>query len=937
VVPAFGEIVTISSCTLREAHESPVIAAGVFADFRRIECRFADPVDLGHRQPSRVPRMTRTALGLAWVLLSCFAAVANAAAPTTRTLHDHWEFRLLPGDAQAAQHPRMRDWLPAQVPGEVHTDLLAAHLIPDPYLGAAEAGLQWIGLADWEYRARFDLDAGTLRRRHLDLVFEGLDTYADVTLNGNALLSTDNMHRRWRMPAKTYLKARGNELRVVLHSPIRRLLPVVQAIPPSQRLPGAYSSAFGDEPPDVHTDNYVRKANYQYGWDWGPRYVTAGIWRPVKLEAWDGFRIDDFHIKQENIEAQAAQLQAALEVEADAACAVELALDYRGPDAKRSTAFAQHVALKAGHNTVQLPLRIEQPRRWFPIGYGEQALYTFDARLGDAAVTRRTGLRSIELRREKDTWGRGMAFVVNGIPVFAKGANVIPFDSFASRVTRERHARVLRAARDDNMNMLRLWGGGYYESDDFYDLADELGLLLWQDFMFGGAIPPADDPAFRANVRAEATDQLMRLRDHPSIALWCGNNEIETSWKGWGDRQTFKERAPERAAQVWVGYRKLFGEELPALVTRYHGDVPYWSSSPGTNLDGDVDVDNDGDRHSWAVWSGEPIERYLDASPRFMSEYGLQSFPVMRSVRAFVMPDELRIDSPVIIAHQKYNSGKGNERILKYVRDNYGEPKDFESFVYLSQVMQAEGIELAATHLRSERPHSMGSLYWQLNDVWPGASWSSIDYYGRRKALAFHTRRFYAPLLIAPIRNKGRTHVALVSDRMTQVEAVWRLRVIDFDGKVLRDERHETTLPPLASVSVADYDDAQLLGRADPQHTVAVFELIVAGNSVSRRFVYFDVARKLALPDPELRTGVLRDGDGYRVRVTAKRFAREVWIDTGDLDVELEDNALTLLPGETIALHMASREKPATIERQLHVRDLHDAARPSDPTPGLSE
>ncbi|GAA0721847.1 beta-mannosidase [Dokdonella soli] len=881
--------------------------------------------------------MTRATFGPACALMLLFGAVANAAAPTTRTLHEHWQFRLLPGDAQAAQHPQMRDWMPASVPGEVHTDLLAASLIPDPDRGSAEAGLQWIGLADWEYRAHFDLGAETLRRRHLDLIFEGLDTYAEVTLNGKGLLSADNMHRRWRVPAKAHLKARGNELRVVLHSPIHRLLPIVQAIPPSQRLPGAYSSAFGDEPPDVHTDNYVRKANYQYGWDWGPRYVTAGIWRPVKLEAWDGFRIDDFHIKQDSVAAGAAQLEAELDVDADAARAVELALDYRGPDGKRSAAFTQQVTLKAGHNVVRMPLRIEQPRRWFPAGYGEQALYTFDARLGDVAVTRRTGLRSIELRREKDGWGRSMAFVVNGIPVFAKGANVIPFDSFASRVTRAQHAQVLRAAREDNMNMLRLWGGGYYESDDLYDLADELGLLLWQDFMFGGAIPPADDPAFRANVRAEAIDQLTRLRDHPSIALWCGNNEIETSWKGWGDRQTFKKGAPERAAQVWAGYRKLFGDELPALAARYHGDVPYWSSSPGTNLQGEVDVDDDGDRHSWAVWSGEPVEHYLDTSPRFMSEYGLQSLPVMRSVRAFAGPDELRIDSPVITAHQKYDGGKGNARILKYIGDNYGAPKDFESFVYLSQVMQAEGIELAATHLRSERPRSMGSLYWQLNDVWPGASWSSIDYYGRRKALAFHARRFYAPLLIAPIRNKGRTHVTLVSDRMTPTAAAWRLRVIDFDGKVVRDERHEAILPPLSSALVADYDDAHLLGGADPRRMVAVFELIVGGSSVSRQFVYFDAAKNLALPDPELRTSLLREDAGYRLLVSAKRFAREVWIDSGDLDVELEVNALTLLPGETVALRLASSEALATIERELHVRDLHDAVRSFDPITGTSQ
>jgi len=867
--------------------------------------------------------------GVLLLVLLLATGLANAglahASRATLALHENWQFRLLPGSSQMADHPEARHWLPARIPGEVHTDLLAAKLIPDPFVGAPEAGLQWIGLADWEYRTTFDLDAKVLEHRHLDLVFEGLDTFAEVTLNGERILGADNMHRRWRVPAKRFLRARNNELRVILHSPIHRVLPRVLAQPRNEWLPGNYTWPFDDEPKGAQTSNYVRKAHYHYGWDWGPRYVTAGIWRPVKLEAWDDLRIDDLHIRQQRIDADIAQLQAELEIESDHAGSSMLSLGYRDPDGKQHTAPMRKVQLAAGRNRISFPLVIEAPRRWFPVGYGEQALYTFSAKLGDAEATRRSGLRSIELKRERDQWGRGMAFIVNGIPIFAKGANTIPFDSFANRVDRARYEKVMRTARDDNMNMLRVWGGGYYESDDFYDLADELGLLVWQDFMFGGGVPPADDPAFRANVVSEAVDQLRRLRHHPSIVLWCGNNEIEAGWKSWGDRQTLKKQAPQRARQVWAGYVQLFGKDLPAAVAN-HADVPYWSSSPGTNLEGDVDVADDGDRHFWAVWGGEPIEEYLDETPRFMSEYGLQSFPVMRTVLAFAALEDLHVDSPVIRAHQKYDNGNGNQRILKYIRENYGEPKDFESFVYLSQVMQAEGIELAALHHRSQRPRTMGSLFWQLNDVWPGASWSAIDYYGRRKALSFHSRRFFAPLAIAPIRNKGQTRVALVSDRLVSTDATWRVRSLAFDGKVLSDKKNTVTLPPLSSTVVADYGDAELLRGANPRSTAAVFDLLIDGRNVSRRLIYFNDARDLRWLDPGLKTALHRTDDGYRLDVSAQHLAREVWIDTGDLDIELDDNALTLLPGETATLSFASELEAAVIERQLSVRSLYDAA-----------
>ncbi|MCI4569097.1 glycoside hydrolase family 2 protein [Lysobacter sp. CFH 32150] len=861
-----------------------------------------------------------------YLLLLCLAtSAAFAAQPSSRKLDSAWSFRLVPTDALATEHDTATQWRSATVPGYVHTDLLAHGAIPDTYVGAPEAGLQWIGLGTWEYRTQFDVDRATLKRAHADLVFEGLDTFADVYLNETKLLSADNAHRTWRVPVQGKLRARGNQLRVVLHSPIRRLLPQVQAMP--HKLAGNYPSPFGDEPKDAMTVNFARKPAYHSGWDWGPRYVTAGIWRPVRLESWDALRIGDFHVQQNKVDEHAAELAAEVEIESDDAGAVTLEVEHRDPDGK-SAVVKQQATLVRGQNKIAVPLRIDRPRRWYPTGYGEQALYTFTARVVDdngkqAEASRRTGLRSVELRRERDQWGRGFAFVINGIPVFAKGANTIPFDAFPARVTQAQLLRVLESARDANMNMVRSWGGGHYESDAFFELTDELGLLVWQDFMFGGGMQPAYDPAFRANVVAEARDNIRRLRDHPSLVLWCGNNEEETAWKNWGQGKALTAADPAFAKQVWDGYVQLFGHDLRDVVVREGGGVPYWSSSPSNDLDGPANDSNNGDKHDWGVWAeSKPIEAYLAETPRFVSEFGLQGWPSLRTIDSFATKAEQGIESPVIRAHQKFMAGDGNARVLQYIREGYGEPKDFADFVYLSQVMQAEGIELASLHHRASRPRTMGSLYWQLNDVWPGASWASIDYYGRWKPLHFHARRFFAPLAVAALRKDAKTEVTLVSDRTASVSGELRLRVIDFDGKVLRDERKPVTLAPLTATAVANYADAELLRGADRVRTAAVFELLVDDTPVSRRIVYFDAAKALALPDPGLHAELQRDVDGYRLDLHADKLARAVWIDFGELDVGLSDNALSLLPGETVSLRLVSKANLDDLQQQLTLRSL---------------
>jgi beta-mannosidase len=878
-------------------------------------------------------RRRRPLLQLAGLMLAAVALPALSQPSSSVELDGVWQFRQAESSDQHGKDADARTWRAARVPGTVHTDLLALGAIPDPYKGQAESRLQWIGLADWEYRRTFDVASGRLDNARSDLVFEGLDTFADVYLNGEKLLEADNFHRTWRVPVQGRLKAQGNELRVVLHSPIRRVLPQVLAMP--HKIAGNYPSPWGDEPKDAMTVNFVRKPGYHYGWDWGPRYVTAGIWKPVRLESWDAVRIGDVQLRQDSVTAKLAEARARVAIDVARAGRYALHLWQVAPDGARTQVAEQVFDAKPGQRTLEAPLRIANPKRWYPAGYGAQPLYRFDAQIvrDGEIVTRaseRTGLRSVELRRDQDATGQGFSFVINGVPVFAKGANSIPFDMFPSRTSDAQIRRILTAARDANMNMLRVWGGGHYERDAFYEMADELGLMIWQDFMFGGGMQPAYESGFRASVVAEARDQVRRLRDHPSIVLWCGNNEEEIAWKNWGQGKQLIEADPDFARRVWDGYVQLFGRDLRKVVADEAGGIAYWASSPSNDLAEQANTPEAGDMHYWSVWvEKKPVEEYLNVTPRFMSEFGLQAWPSLRTVRDYAGDAPLAVDSPVVVAHQKFLAGKGNERILDYIRMHYGDrplqgTRDFDDFVYLSQVMQAEGIELAALHHRASRPVTMGSLYWQLNDVWPGASWSGIDWYGRPKALQFHARRFFAPVAVAALRKDGQTTVSLLSDRTQATRGELRMRVFDLDGRLLRERRMPVDLPALAATIVLQQGDAGLLGDADPRRTVAVFDLAVAGEPPSRDVVYFAAARDIAWPDPQLQTALHRDGDHYRLDLSAEAFARAVWIDFGDLDAAPQDNALTLAPGETVSLRVDSPGSLAELHKALRTRSLAD-------------
>ena len=825
----------------------------------------------------------------------------NSMANTSITLLSGWQFRQTGKDT----------WYPATVPGCVHTDLLKNKLIDDPFYRDNEQKLQWIGKTDWEYQTTFTVKPGLLSREHLELVFEGLDTYANVFLNDQQLLDADNMFRTWRVDCKPALKPGLNTLRIRFRSPINEILPVMAKI--NYQLPSPNDQGEKTYP-------YTRKAAYHFGWDWGPRFVTSGVWKPVRIEAWDTQRIADLHIVQEQVTVDVARLKAEVEVVAASDSNATLIVD---DEATKTVVARKQVKLVPGTNNVSLAFTIPHPLLWWPNGLGSHPLYNFRARvLIDGALvdqlSTRTGLRSLELKQEADQQGKSFTFIINGVPVFAKGGNWIPADSFPTRVSRAKYSQLLESVRDTNMNMLRVWGGGIYESNDFYELCDEMGILIWHDFMFAGSMYPGTQQ-FLDNVRQEAIDNVKRLRNHPSIVIWAGNNEIEAGWMNWG----WKKNLP---ASLWDDYQKIFHGVLPEVCAALDPSRPYWPSSPHGGLPDDPNSLKSGDTHYWQVWhAAEPFAHYEQQTPRFMSEFGFQSFPQIETVNSYTIPSDHDIQSPVMLAHQKHP--RGNQLIREYMLREYPEPENFESFLYVSQVLQAEGIKIGAEHLRRIMPHNMGSLYWQIDDCWPVASWSSIDYYGRWKALQFYARRFYSNLLISPHVDGQNLNVYVVSDLIKPTQAHMKVSLLDFDGQVLMNADKAVTVTALHSQPYLTMPVNSFLAGKDPKNVMLLCELLVDGRSVSSNEYFFEPYKNLKLPTGRIVTEVIPTKNGFKVSLSTDKLARAVYLNVPDGDGDFSDNYFDLLPGRKMEIEYRTHRTmmPDQLRSQIKIRSMVDA------------
>ncbi|MEO6829076.1 MAG: glycoside hydrolase family 2 protein, partial [Acidobacteriaceae bacterium] len=751
---------------------------------------------------------------------------------------------------------------------------------------------------------------------------------AQVYLNETLVLSSDNMFRTYRVNAKPYLKAGGNRLVVVLTSPIA----------------GAARIASKDPwRPETHTQArwYIRKAAYQYGWDWAPRFVTSGIWRPVRLEAWDDARIADVNIRQPDVTAQVAHVLTQVEIDSSVAAEATVKVSYN--IAEKASTVTQKIDLHPGKNVADVQVNIRNPELWYPAGYGGQPLYSFHASVAIRGTVQdtsdvRTGLRSVELRHATDQWGRSFEFVVNGIPIFAKGANVVPFDSFPSRVSVSQIRDILQSAKAANMNMVRLWGGGIYETKSFYDICDELGIMVWQDFMFGNPWQPGTY-SFKQNVAQEVEDQLKRLRNHPSIVLWCGNNEQENNFL-----QDSVHVSQMARLQMWTDYLTVFSGIMPTLVARYDPATPYWPSTPSGNYaetknrnywvleDGDDVGGNEefGDTHDYTIGTSNtimprpPFSSEENRHYRFVSEYGFQSLPDMRTIDAFTLPqDRTSTSTTVMGSHEK--GANGYRTIRDYMLQYYGKPRTFASLVYGSQVLQAEFIKLVAEHLRRDRARTMGSLFWQLNDCWPVVSSSSIDYYGRWKALQYYARRFYAPILVSSRVKDGALFVSVVSDKTRPAEAVLRVRIMKFDGSVLKTQTENLTLPPLSSKVYLKLS-SQPYSNPD---TVAAMDLTVSGKRVSSNLMYFVPVNEIHLPTPHIQSDWTQVDGKYALRLTSNVLARSVDVSFGDMDAAISDNYIDLLPNEPVTISVNSKAALSQLEQSLKLMTVADAFAPN--------
>lgn len=812
----------------------------------------------------------------------------------SKELNAAWEFR----------QNGTTGWLPATVPGMVHTDLLNNKKIEDPYYRLNERNLQWIDKVNWEYRTTVVLTAEIAQKRNIALVFEGLDTYADVYVNDHLVLSADNMFRTWTVDVKKQVKQGENHVRVVLKSPVVIGLQKQEVF--GFGLPAGNDQSVVGGLGNNLVSMYTRKAGYHFGWDWGPRLVTSGIWRKVTLKAWDNQIIGDVHIVQKTLGSKSALMNAEVEITSDQEVKQEISIKVNG-----SLAISQAIDLKKGTHVYPVAFEIRNPKLWWPNGMGEQTLYAITAVLGtDPATTDsktvKTGLRTIKLVRTPDADGKGESFYfeVNGRPVFMKGANYIPNDVFLPRVTPEKYETVVKTAAQCNMNMLRIWGGGIYENDIFYDLCDTYGILVWQDFMFACTMYPGDT-AFLNNVKHEAVDNVKRLRNHACIALWCGNNEIESMWAqwdekaGWGYKQLYTQGQRQI---IWKAYDDVFHHILPDVVKQYAPDQPYWHSSPSAGFEKLANYETrSGDMHYWGVWHGQhPFSDFRKYKARFMSEYGFQSFPEFKTVQKYTIPADYNIESEVMASHQR--SGIGNLRIKQYMADDYKIPTDFEQFLYVGQVLQAEGIKTAIEAHRQAMPYCQGSLYWQINDCWPVASWSSMDYYQRWKALQYFSREAFKNSIISTVEENGKIKIYGISDLPTTQKGLLKIRLIDFRGITLWEKSVKAQLPANSSAVIFETDTTELLELVGRNKCMMVTAFESGKNVIDTDYHYFAKVKELKLADPGISVQVSEMPDLYSVSIHTDNLAKNLFLTSTNSEVQFSDNFMDILPGQTVTV-----------------------------------
>lgn len=804
-----------------------------------------------------------------WIVF-CLASCQTKTAEVQTTDLKNWQFQY------------QGEWHVATVPGNNFSDLLSHGFIPNPFYGTNEDSVQWVAEKEWVYRTTFSSDEA----KNQTLIFKGLDTYAEIFLNDSLILKTDNMFRTYELEVSQLLEE-TNSLQIHFLPPHIEEETKIKDL--GYKLPGG-------------SRVFTRKAGFHYGWDWGPIIKPAGIWRPVELQSWDACKLTDIHISQDNIKDSIARLTIGIEIESS--CEKMISITTTTLDK-----ICKDFKLKKGTNRLNMLVNIPNPKRWWPRGHGEQHMYDVSVAVSDEnglidSGKEKVGIRTVSVaHKESPEKNDGFYFEINDKPIFMKGANYIPQDNLQNRITDQDYRDLLEDAVDANMNMLRVWGGGIYEEDIFYDLCDSLGVLLWQDFMFACAMYPSDS-LFLENVKEEAQQNIRRLRNHPSIVLWCGNNENSEGWHRWGWQDAYTQAQKEK---IWAGYQKVFQDILPRAVEGGGIQRFYWETSPKFGR-GDARHQFEGDAHYWGVWhDAEPFENFEKKVPRFMSEFGFQSFPEMSTIAQFADSSQWSLGSEVMQSHQKHP--RGNSLILEYMQREYPVPSDFDKFVYASQILQAEGMRIGLEAHRRSQPYCMGTLYWQLNDCWPVASWSSRDYYGNWKALHYTAQDIFAPIALSLSKDEeGFIDLWSMSELDSTFADTFVVQLYDMQGRELWPTHEE---------AVSINTGAQLLKGKMNLYSEGQFMICELKNTkVNSKTLFASSVKEMRFEQPTIQA--FWEGDTLSLNTDIPAF--QVYLH--GIDGQFSDNFFTLLPNKEKKVVFTGADKKGL--KTYTLADLND-------------
>jgi beta-mannosidase len=820
-------------------------------------------------------------------------------------------------------------WHKARVPGSVLTDLLRERSIGDPfYRDNEDKTLEYLR-SDYEYRKKINISPVVLKKDKIRLSCDGLDTLAEIRINGEFVGKTDNMHIGYEFDVKKFLKAGINVINIKFSSPIHfienmhKKKPIWNELQDDVVMPGFY---------------HIRKAHCMFGWDWGPKIPDSGIWRNINLKVLESARIDDMYVSQKH---QKDKVELKIKVCLESWIKEELELDVSlvspGGDTLRKIIKIGHMG--KNYNAVFI---IENPELWWPNGYGKQQLYGVEVNLRNKdslldSKSIKVGLRTLNVRQKKDKWGESFEFVVNGVAVFARGANYIIEDSLMTGYSAERTEKLIKDCVEANFNLIRVWGGGIYPDDYFFESCDRHGIIVWQDFMFACASYPGDDK-FIKSVKNELVYNIKRIRNHPCIALWCGNNEIE--WILEKMRGSNKGKRRGKSGQITRSevnritgmYSYMFEEVIPEVVKKYDPGRLYWPSSPSSGGAFDNPNDEDrGDAHYWEVWHGaKSFSDYRNHYFRFTSEYGFQSFPGIKTIKSFTVPGDRNILSRVMEKHQKDKKAMG--RIVAYLDETFGYPEDFELFLYASQILQAEAIKCGVEHWRRNRGRCMGSLYWQLNDCWPAVSWSSIDYYGRWKALHYYAKRFYNPVLISADDYEKKVDIYVTNDNMENNNGSVVCRLRDNMSKVIWEGSRDAIIPSLKAKRCMRINLDDIKNEQDLRNIYLEFFFKTDGDYITGGTLLFVKPKHFNFLDPMIKASISRGDRQFVITLESRTFAKSVALDLKKMDCRFSDNYFDLSAGEVKKVFiddsgLSDKVDIDEIKKQLQIRSLYDIRR----------